>query len=55
MTRGRNAYHMIPGTYVFDDKQSAAAYTLNKSLFSFRLAENRHALRPSCGWQCAVP
>ncbi len=47
MTRGSKAYHMVPGTCVFDGKQSATAYPLNKSFFSFNLAENPHALRPS--------
>ena len=43
MAWGTKAYNRIPGTYVFDGKQSAAAYRLNKLLFSFNRAENRRA------------
>jgi len=39
----KHDYEDLPGTYVFDGKQSYNAYALNKMLFSFNEEENRMA------------
>lgn len=40
----KHSYDDIPGTYVFDGKQAAGAYELNKLFFSLNSADNRAAL-----------
>ncbi len=37
-------YDNIPGTYVFDGKQSSESYELNKLFYSLNEADNREAL-----------